>query len=345
MISRVAEGCFWLTRYLERVETLARLLDVHYALHIDAVLPVEERWRVLVDVAGEREDFVARLGAGALDDGEAVQHYLTWDEEHPASLYRALGAARENARTVREIMSLESWEAINDVWLWLRGSDARRLYDRDRGAFWERLTRSALLFHGVSFATMLHDEPLTFMKLGRAVERASQTARILATHLDHRDHGDLRRGEARGPVDAARCVAALRSCCAYDPFLRSGQPVPGPRAVTRFLLFDETLPRSVLFNLDEARRLLATLRRRDPIGMPRRSRTALERQRGELLQMSPDDLDRRGTGATLAWTIDATSHLCDAIHDDYLDPPMPWLRHCVRALESAAPVGEGLRAA
>jgi len=354
MISRVAEGCFWLTRYLERVETLARLLDVHHALHIDAVLPVEERWRVLVDVAGQREDFVERLDAGALDDGEAVQRYLTWSEEHPASLYRALGAARENARTVREIMSLESWEAINDAWLWLRGSDARRLYDRDRSAFWERLTRSALLFHGVSFATMLHDEPLTFMKLGRAVERATQTARILATHLDHGDrrhHGgqsgrrDPGAVGARGPVDAARCVAALRSCCAYDPFLRSGEPVPGPRAVTRFLLFDETLPRSVLFNLDEARRLLATLRRRDPVGMPRRSRTALDRQRGELLQMSPADLKRRGTGKTLAWTLDATHHLCDAIHDDYLDPPMPWLRHCVRALQSAAPRGEGLRAA
>lgn len=334
MISRVADGCFWLTRYLERVDTLARLLDVHHALHIDAGLPLERRWRPLVVVSGEEADFLAGVGADSLDDGEAVQHYLTWETDRPASLLSAVRGARENARTVREIMSLEAWEAVNDLWLWIQGREARRLYERHRSAFYERLIKSTVLFHGLAHATMLHDEPFSFMKLGRAVERAGQTARILDVH-GAADDGTGCPGT--GAADAARWVAILRSCCAFDPFFRNEAQPLSRRAVTRFLLFDRTFPRSVLYNLDEARALLYALRRDDPVGLPRRSRAALERLRGEVLQMDVRDVERRGLHQTLTWIVAATADLCDAIDDDYLDPPMAWLRHCVRALESLDP--------
>ncbi len=329
MISRVAEGCFWLTRYLERVETHARLLDVHHALHLDSDVPVATRWRKLLDFTGQTGSFLEAMGEDRLDDGAAVETYLTWDESHPASLFGALRGARENARTVREIMSVEAWRAINDLWLWLQSRDARKLYERDRCAFYERMTRSTLLFHGVSFATMLHDEPFTFMKLGRAVERAGLTARILDTQ------GAREANERDGTQEVARCHAILRCCCAYEPFFLSGLHPLGDATVTRFLLFDRSLPRSVLYNLDEARLLLMTLYRSDPLGLPRQSRTALDRLRGELLQMNMDDVERSGIHETLGWTIRSVDRLCDAIHDDYLDPSEGWLRHCVRALELA----------
>ena len=328
MISRVADGCFWLTRYLERVDTLARLLAVHHALHIDAGPAGAERWRPLLRVTGQEADFVARAGAAFVDDGEAVQRHLTWDEDHPSSLLAAVRGARENARTVREIMSLETWEAVNDLWLWMRGRAARRLYERNRAAFYERLVQGTVLFHGVAHSTLLHDEPFAFMKLGRAVERAGQTARILDVRSERVGSG------IEGPVEAAGWIATLRSCCAFDPFFRREvQPLSGT-AVTRFLLFDRAFPRSVLYNLDEARGLLHALRRGDPVGLPRRSRLALERLRGELLQMDVADVEQRGLHATLRWVVQGTEQLCDAIRDDYLDPPMAWLRHCVRALES-----------
>ncbi len=334
MISRVAEGCFWLTRYLERVDTLARLLDVHHALHIDAGLPADRRWRPLVVVTGEEAGFLAEVGDDALDDGEAVQHFLTWESDRPASLWSAVRGARENARTVREIMSLEAWEAINDLWLWMRSRDSQRIYERDRSSFYARLMSSTLLFHGVSFATMLHDEPFSFMKLGRAVERAGQTARILEIL------GDDEAVAAGGAASTARHLAALRCGCAYDPFFRSGHPL-GRQTVTRFLLFDRTLPRSVLYNLDEARRLLSALRQDDPVGLPRRSRTAVERLRGELLQMDVADVEQHGVHSTLGWVIRSLDRLCEAIHDDFLDPPMPWLRHCVHVLEAVEPTKDG----
>jgi uncharacterized alpha-E superfamily protein len=338
MISRVAEGCFWLTRYLERVDSLARLLDVHHSLHIDDGLPIERRWRPLLSLTGQDADFAERIGTASLDDGEAVQSYLTWDADHPSSLYSAVRGARENARTVREIMSLEAWEAINDLWLWLQGRWARKDWERDRGAFYEHLIRATVLFHGVAYGTMLHDEPLSFMKLGRALERVGQTARILEAHADYEV------SDAGGEADTSRWLTVLRSCCAFDPFFRHAH-VLERGAVARFLLFDRAFPRSVLYNLDEARGLLFALRRDDPLGLPRRSRGALERLRGELLQMDLADVERRGLPATLRWVADATDALCDAIHDDYLDPPTAWLRHCVRVIESLEAPPEGERAA
>jgi uncharacterized alpha-E superfamily protein len=327
MISRVADGCFWLSRHLERVDTLARLLNVHHALHIDAGLRVARRWRPLLEVTGQEAHFGTRVGEGAFEDGEAVEHYLTWDPEHPASLYSATRGARENARSVREIMSVEAWEAVNDLWLWMRGPRARRLYQRNRSAFYERFVRSTVLFHGVSHATMLHDEPFSFMKLGRAVERAGQTARI----LDVQNPSDDRTVDEE--PDTTPWLAILRSCCAFDPFFRRGTQPLSRSAVARFLLFDRAFPRSVLYNLDEARTLLFFLRRDDPTGLPRRSWDALERFRGSLLQMHIADVERRGLHASLTWIVETMAQLCDAIHDDYLDPPMAWLRHCVRAIE------------
>ena len=94
MISRVAEGCFWLARYLERVDSLARLLDVHHNLHIDAVAASTYRWRPLLRVTGQERDYVDRLGEASLSDGGSIERYVTWDADDPSSLYRAVGAAR-----------------------------------------------------------------------------------------------------------------------------------------------------------------------------------------------------------------------------------------------------------
>lgn len=334
MISRVADGCFWLTRYLERLDTLARVLGVRHSAHIDAGLRAELRWGPAIEITGQTADFRSRVGERSSDEGEVVQHYLTWDLGQPSSLASVLRAARENARTVREIMSSEAWEAINDLWLWFRGSECRRLFRQNRSAFYEHISRSTVLFHGVAHASMLHDEAFAFMKLGRAVERADQTARILQSHDDG----------VHGPEDAGVWVAVLRSCCAFDPFFRAGRPLTRSEVV-RFLVFDHAFPRSVLNNLDEVRRLFYVLRREDPLGLPRRSRGALERLRGELLQMDITDVERRGVGSTLDWVLEANDALCVAIHDDYLNPPAGWLRHCVRVLESVEPDGPANRAA
>ena len=152
MISRVADNCFWITRYLERVDTMARLLAVSAEFHLDSGADENENWKALVIVAGAEEDYVARVGAEFIDDAERVQEYLTWDQERSVSIYASLRAARENARIIRDVLSLEMWEQINDLWLWLNQRSTRRLYDRDRDSFYDHLCKQCMLFHGIAYS-------------------------------------------------------------------------------------------------------------------------------------------------------------------------------------------------
>jgi uncharacterized alpha-E superfamily protein len=329
VISRVADSCFWISRYIERVDTLARLLEVNNTFQLDVRLPAAELWRPVIIVVGQEADFLERLGEKAVDDGEAVQEYLTWDPDHPSSIMASLRWARENARTVREVLSVEMWESLNDAWLWMKGRSARRLYNGDREEFYQHLCRQCMLFHGICYSTMLHEEPFVFMKLGRAVERVGQTARIL--DVKHHSLGDKRR-EDETTADAAQWLAILRSCSAYDPFFKKAQNVLGGPAVAAFLIFDRAFPRAVLHNLDRTHGLMLRLLEGDPPGMRRGSWELLTRFRGTLLQMTPADVQKQGIHDVLTWIVDQSADLCTAIHDDYLDPPVDQLRDSARTL-------------
>jgi uncharacterized alpha-E superfamily protein len=333
VICRVAESCFWLTRYIERVATLSRLLEVNNAFQLDARPSQSEVWRPIVIVAGQEEHFLEQVGAGAIEDGEAVQDYLTWDRNHPSSIYASLRWARENARTIREVMSVEMWETINDTWLWLAGRSARRLYQRERDEFYDHLSKQCMLIHGVCYSTMLHEEPFLFMRLGRAVERVGQTARVL--DVKHHSLGDDRRDEST--ADAAQWLAILRSCSAVDAFFqRSAIVLSGP-AVADFLLFDRAFPRAVLHNLDNARDLLERLGDGDPPALLRSSWQRLDRLRGSLLQMNGSVVQELGLHKVLTSVVDDTASLCEAIHADYLGPSAEDLLHAARRIRSVAP--------
>jgi len=335
VISRVASSCFWLARYFERVDSLARLLGVNQALNLDVELPETERWRPLVVVTGQEEDFLARFGEEAFDDGETVQQYLTWDEQEGASIYSGLQSARENARTVRETMSVEMWEAINAAWLWLGSPEARRLYETERDAFYDHLSKECMLFHGICYSTMLHDEAFVFMKLGRAVERVGQTARVL--DVKHQSLGFKGPGEDESATDAAQWLAILRSCSAFDPFFKKAARVLSGPSVAEFLIFEPSFPRSVVHNLDRTRGLLLRIREGDPPGMSRRCWNKLERFRGSLVQMTARDVQKSGVHEVLTWIVENAADLCQSIHDDFLDPPLEGLRDRVREERRARP--------
>jgi uncharacterized alpha-E superfamily protein len=246
VISRAAESCFWQNRYLERAETLVRLLETNLAFQLDVTLPDAERWRPLVVVTGELARFEEHVGAEAAEDEEAVQHFLTWEEENPSSLVSSLSGARENARTIRETVSREMWETLNELWLFVQGQEARRLYQRDRYAFYQEVRDRCLLFHAQALTTMLHEEPFDFMRLGTTLERAGQTARLLDVkyHSMGPTHAELEM-----PAEAAQWLAVLRFCAGSEPFFkRSGFVLSGPN-VAAFLLFDRSFPRSVHHNL------------------------------------------------------------------------------------------------
>ena len=333
MISRVADSCFWLTRYLERVDTWSRLLDVNASFSLDVGPDGSGRWRPLVIVVGQEKDFLERIGAASMEDGEVVQHYLVWDDRHSSSLYSSMRAVRENARTIREAMSVEMWEAVNQSWLWLTSRSAKRLFDRERGAFYERLSSDCMMFHGICYSTMLHEDPFTFMKLGRAVERISQTARIL--DVRHHALAESSQVEEESAAMAARWLAILRSCSAYEPFFKRAANVLSGSAVAEFLLFERTFPRSVLHNLDRVRGLLERLRQSNDVTGKSPAWDSLERFRESVLQLDMDEVRRQGLHRVATWLVDETAVLCEAIHEEFLSPSVESLRARVHRSDRA----------
>jgi uncharacterized alpha-E superfamily protein len=255
MITRVADHCFWLGRYLERTESVARQLQVTGTIALDAEVEPARVWRPIVIVAGQEVDFTARHGRAALGDGEVVQRYLTFDAENPVSLSSSIHFARENARSVREVVSLEVWQTINELYVWFDGEAQSRLFEESRDAFYGRIRQSTQLALGLLRSTMLHDTPLDFIWLGVVLERVSQTARLLDVQ-----HHTLLEDTAKHPViETALWLSLLRACSGFEAFMKRNRgKVTGPN-VAAFLLKEAKFPRSVLYSTRYARDRLAAI--------------------------------------------------------------------------------------
>jgi uncharacterized alpha-E superfamily protein len=228
-----------------------------------------------------------------------------------------LRAARENARTIRETISLEMWETLNDLWVWLGDRAARRRYESDRHAFYVRLRDSCLLFHGVAQATMLHEDPFEFMRLGTALERVGQTARVL--DIKYHSVGRTETIEET-PAEAAQWLATLRFCSGVEPFLkREGRSLSGA-AVADFLLFDPAFPRSVLHNLERTRNFLALVRPPMPTLVGESSQALVSEALETLRGMTIERVLERGLHEVLTSLVETTGRIGNAIHADYFDP-------------------------
>jgi len=315
ILSRVAESCYWLHRYVERADDTARLLRVNRAFVLDMSLPPIERWHPLIVVAGEHERFSARHGEEALGDGERVQEYMTWDEQNPVSILSSVTWARENARTIREVISREMWETFNTFYQWLKRGPGRRTYTSDREAFYLRVQETAALFHGTCDMTMLHLEPFDFMRLGMHLERANQTARI----IDIKHHALSRRenGTSGTAFEVAQAAALLRSCSATEPYLKRTRGVPAAHAVVDFLLHDRAFPRALGYGLAQAAKRLEAVRPDDSdIGI--RSDAALTALRAKVARTGKDGASQ--LHEELTEIVDDLAALGAVIHEEFFAP-------------------------
>jgi uncharacterized alpha-E superfamily protein len=255
VISRVADHCFWVGRYLDRAESTARLLQVTRTLAFDAELPLLECWRPLVTVSGQYPDFLDRFDAEAADDGEVVQRYLTWSPENPVSVRNSIRGARESARSIREVLSGDIWQCTNQLFLWFIGEEASRQYVQDRDEVYRRVRASTQLCLGLVRSTMLHDSPMDFLWLGVLLERVGQTARILDMH----HHMLLGAAEGQHQIlQTALWLSLLRACSGFEAFMRRHQGRVTRQAVVSFLLLEPAFPRSLRYC---ARSALSVMRR------------------------------------------------------------------------------------
>ncbi len=246
MLSRVADSVYWMSRYIERAENVARFVDVNLQLLLDAPEGQDQQWDPLVAITGDYAEFGRRYGAAT---ESSVIQFLTFDSDNPNSILSCVRAARENARSVREIISSEMWLQLNRFYLMMNSAAQEPGGLDQHEGFYDEVKQAGHLFSGITDATMTQGEAWHFSRLGRMLERADKTSRL----LDVKFFLLLRSAEDVGtPLDDLQWAAVLRSASAFEMY-RKRQGRISPRGVVDFLMLDREFPRAVQFCLLAAR--------------------------------------------------------------------------------------------
>ncbi len=245
MLSRVAESIYWMSRYMERAENLARFIDVIHHLVLDLPDDSTNQWESLLAATGDEQTFAVRYEVA---DANSVTRFLTFDLDNPNSIYSCLCRARENARSVRETISSEMWEQLNRSFLMVRDALASNRLADDPSAFFSHFKKACHLFLGITDTTMTHGEGWHFSRLGRLMERADKTSRI----LDVKYFMLLPRVDYVGsPYDNLQWGAMLKCLSAFEMYRKQFHHIT-PTHVVEFLMLDAQFPRSIRYCLIRA---------------------------------------------------------------------------------------------
>lgn len=287
MLSRVADSIYWLNRYVERAENVARFVDVNLNLMLDCPIGLTEQWKPLVLTAGDLPLFQERYGEAT---AENVIQFLSFDSDYSNSILSCLRAARENARSIREIISREMWEQVNGFYLMVKeaalGQSFSELHD-----FFTEVKMASHLFAGVMNATMSHNEGWHFGQIGRLLERADKTARILDVKYfillpSVKDVGT--------PLDEIQWMALLKSASAYEMYRKRAQHRITPTGVAEFLVLNREFPRSIRFCLLETERSLHQITGTPTGTWKEPAERALGRLRSELDYLTIEEIIQTG---------------------------------------------------
>lgn len=315
MLSRVADSIYWLNRYVERAENVARFIDVNLNLMLDCPIGLTEQWKPLVLTTGDLPLFQERYGEAT---AENVIQFLSFDSDYSNSILSCLRAARENARSIREIISREMWEQVNGFYLMVKeaalGQSFAELHD-----FFTEVKMASHLFAGVMNATMSHNEGWHFGQIGRLLERADKTARILDVKYfillpSVKDVGT--------PLDEIQWMALLKSASAYEMYRKRGQHRITPTGVAEFLVLNREFPRSIRFCLLETERSLHQITGTPTGNWKEPAERALGRLRSELDYLTIEEIIQTGLHEFLDHLQQQMNGVSDKIFETFfaLDP-------------------------
>jgi uncharacterized alpha-E superfamily protein len=239
LLSRVADSVYWMSRYIERAENVARFLDVNYNLMLDLPRDFAGQWQAVIDTTGDRAAFQERYGTATRRN---VVRFLAFDPEYRNSIYSCVTAARENARSVRETIASEMWEQINALYLML-AAESRRPVPEILPEFCRQVRMACHLFQGISQGTMSRNEAWQFIALGRRLERADKTTRL----LDVKYFILLPSLEDVGtPYDDIQWSAVLKSVSGFEMYRKKYGRI-SPDRIVEFLVLDNEFPRAVRY--------------------------------------------------------------------------------------------------
>ena len=241
MLSRTADHLYWMSRYIERAESLARLVDAHYRMSLlpHAQDTLAQSLSATMKALHMEEAYKERRGT---IEPTAVFEFVSLDRDYNGSIFSCLRSARENARAVRGSLTSELWETLNSTWLDARAQVASRSSHIDIGQFVEWVKERSHLTRGVTIGTMMRDEAFHFTRIGTFLERGDSTARILTVYQD-----DLVPGADAGVVpDPYEWSVLLRALSAFEVYRRVYRDVITPARVAQLLILRDDMPRSLL---------------------------------------------------------------------------------------------------
>ncbi|WP_165675277.1 alpha-E domain-containing protein [Metapseudomonas otitidis] len=314
MLSRTASDLYWMSRYLERAENLARMLDVSYSL---SLMPQDGRGDGLEELAmpllitGTLDAYLTRHGQL---HAERMLHFFALDADNPASIYGCLRAARTNAHAVRGRITADMWENINATWLEMRGIAAEGLGRYGIKRFCDWVKERSHLFRGATFGTIMRHDAYRFIRLGTFIERADNTLRLLDARYEMlgEDAEQVSDTSARGYYQWSALLRALSSFEAYNEVYRGS---PGTRQVSELLLLRPDVPRSLRACMEELNLILS--------GLPGENGRPAQRLAAELdarlRYTSIDEILGEGLHGWLTDFILLVRQLARAIHSSYLE--------------------------
>jgi uncharacterized alpha-E superfamily protein len=310
MLSRTADHLFWMSRYIERAENLARLLDVTWQMSLvpQSLEAANQNWNAVIALNSLEEEFAARYPAV---NAENVLRFMVSDAGNQVSIQGCLRLARENAHAVRGTVTSEMWETMNATWLEARDKSFEQIFNAGIGEFFEWVKMRSSLSRGVTIGTLLQDEAFHFIRLGTLLERADNTARILDVKFHVlRPHGD------EGATDFYQWGALLRSVSAFEVYRKVYRDVITPERVAELLILRMDMPRSLHFCMNGVLKNLNLIANRQS-GETQRQAGLLHAQ---LHYARVEEILEHGLHEWLTDFMDGIYLLGDGISKDFLVP-------------------------
>lgn len=310
MLSRTADHLFWMSRYIERAENLARLLDVTWQMSMvpQSEEAANQNWRAIITLNSLDEAFAAKYDTV---NAENVLRFMVRDADNYSSIYSCLRMARENAHAVRGTVTSEMWETLNFTWLEARDRTFEEIFNAGIGEFFEWVKMRSSLSRGTTLGTLLQDESYHFIRLGTLLERADNTARILDVKYHVlRPHGD------EGATDFYQWGALLRSVSAFEVYRKAYRDVITPERVAELLILRDDMPRSLHFCMNGVVKNLELIANRHS-GETQRQAGLLHAQ---LHYARVEDILAQGLHEWLTDFMDRIYILGDGISKDFLVP-------------------------
>lgn len=320
LLCRVADSLFWMSRYIERAENTARIVDVNVQLMLETDSASHH------DGTSQWEGILRSLGDWTLfqtlypdTSARNAMEFMTFSRDNTSSILSCVYAARENARMIRDQIAEEMWEIINRCYLYLKEQECQKVWDSGPSQFLEQIKEYTILFQGVTDAIFPHTVGFEFIKVGCFLERAEKTARI----LDSKHYMQLQSPRDNGGViDLAGWIAVLRSCSAREAYQRTYVQDVVSRNVAELLILSREFPRSILYSIQRLQTAMHAISGCPITLFSCEAERLVGRLISELTYTRTDDIIKRGLHPTLTQLSETIYQIALELSNHYMFFPI-----------------------